>query len=70
MDTGFLGFFFGFFFIVLALSIAHLVGQIWALVDLLGRQDAQVVGDSRVLWALIVIFIPFAWLAYLIAGRR
>ena len=64
------GFFFGFFFFVLALSILHLAGQIWALVDLLKREDPQVVGDSRVLWALIVILIPFGWLAYLVAGRR
>jgi hypothetical protein len=64
------GFGFGFLFFTLALSIVHLAGQIWALIDLLRREDPQVVGNSRVLWALIVIFIPFGWLGYLVAGRR
>lgn len=64
------GFAFGFAFLAFVLSIVHLVGQIWALVDLLKRDDPHVVGDSRVLWALIVIFIPFGWLGYLVAGRR
>jgi hypothetical protein len=52
------------------LAMAQFVGFILALVDLLRREDADVVGNSRVLWALIVLFIPFGWVAYFVAGRR
>ena len=70
MSTDFMGFFFGFFFVVMLLSIAHLIGQIWAIIDLLKREDPQVAGNSRVVWALVIIFLPFGWLVYLAAGRR
>lgn len=46
------------------------VGPIAALVSIFQRSDAQVAGDSRVLWALVVLFVPFAWVVYFLAGRR
>jgi hypothetical protein len=54
----------------LVLAIAQFVGFILALVDLVRREDPDVVGNSRVLRALIVLFIPFGWVAYFVAGRR
>ena len=48
----------------------QLIGLILAIVDLLGREDHRVVGNSRVIWVIIVIFIPLAWIAYFVAGRR
>jgi hypothetical protein len=58
---------FSIFFIV---AIAQFIGLILALVDLLRREDAGVVGNSRVLWALIILFIPLGWVAYFVVGRR
>jgi len=52
------------------LGVVHLIGQILAVVDIVRREDPQVVGDSRLLWVLIVIFVPFGWLVYFIIGRR
>jgi hypothetical protein len=43
---------------------------IGALVSLFQRTDQQVVGDSRILWALVMLFIPFGFIAYFLVGRR
>jgi hypothetical protein len=59
-----------FFFVAVGLSVLQLIGLVLALVDILRREDPDVVGDSRVIWVLIVILIPFAWLAYFLFGRR
>lgn len=59
-----------FFFAAVGLSLLQLIGLGLALVDILRREDPDVVGDSRVIWVIIVIFIPFAWLAYFLVGRR
>lgn len=67
---GAFGFFAPIFFFAVVFSIVQLIGLILAIVDLLKREDHQVVGNSRVIWVLIVIFIPLAWIAYFVAGRR
>jgi len=54
----------------LLLSVAYFVGLVAALVSIFQRSDLQVVGDSRVLWALVVLFIPFGFVAYFLMGRR
>ena len=54
----------------LLLTVGHFVGLVAAMVSIFQRSDLQVVGDSRVLWALVVLFIPFAWAAYFLMGRR
>ena len=56
-----LAFFFG---------ILQFVGLVLALIDLLRREDHQVVGNSRVIWVLIILFVPLAWIVYFVAGRR
>lgn len=56
-----------FFFILAALLF---IGPIAALISIFQRTDSQVAGDSRVLWALVVLFIPFAWVVYFLMGRR
>ncbi len=59
-----------FFLIAILLSAVFFVGLIAALVSMFQRTDEQVVGDSRVLWALVVLFVPFGFLAYFLVGRR
>jgi Phospholipase_D-nuclease N-terminal len=58
----------GIFFIILAALL--FIGPIAALISIFQRTDSQVAGDSRVLWALVVLFIPFAWVIYFLMGRR
>lgn len=64
------GFFAPFFLFAVAFSLIQFVGLILALVDILRREDPDVVGGSRVIWVIIVIFVPLAWIAYFVAGRR
>jgi hypothetical protein len=64
------GLFWTFFLFAAVLGIVHFVGQLLALLDILRREDPQLLGDSRLLWVLIVIFVPFGWLFYFIVGRR
>jgi hypothetical protein len=64
------GFFLPFFLVALLFSVVQFVGLILALIDLLRREDPDVVGNSRVIWVLIVLFIPLAWIVYFVAGRR
>lgn len=59
-----------FFFIALLFSVVQFAGLILAIIDLLRREDPDVVGNSRVIWVLIVLFIPLAWIVYFVAGRR
>lgn len=62
---------FGFeLFVVLMVLAVLALGPLFRLVDLLRREDYEVVGNSRVLWALIVLFIPFAWIFHFALGRR
>lgn len=70
VGPGDLGFFASFFLIGLLLSAIYFIGLIAALVSIFQRTDQQVVGDSRVLWALVVLFVPFGFIAYFIVGRR
>jgi hypothetical protein len=56
-----------FFIVIIGLLF---LGPIAALVSIFQRTDSQVAGDSRVLWALVVLFIPFAWVVYFLIGRR
>jgi hypothetical protein len=65
-----IGFFWALFAGMFFLGIIHLVGQLVALIDILRREDPQLTGDSRLLWVLIVIFVPFGWLLYFVIGRR
>ncbi len=67
---GFGAMFGSFFLIAILLSAVFFVGLIAALVSIFQRTDEQVVGDSRVLWALVVLFVPFGFLAYFLVGRR
>lgn len=67
---GFGDMFGSFFLIAILLSAVFFVGLIAALVSIFQRTDEQVVGDSRVLWALVVLFVPFGFLAYFLVGRR
>lgn len=55
-------------FVILAL--VQVAGWVYSLVDLFQRRDSDVAGDSRVLWAIVIVFVPLAWLVYLLAGRR
>jgi hypothetical protein len=59
-----------FFFTAVGLGLLQFLGMVVALVDILRREDPDVVGDSRVIWVIIVILIPFAWVAYFLLGRR
>ena len=59
-----------FFFLAVVFSVVQFVGLILALIDILRREDPDVVGNSRVIWVIIVIFIPLAWIVYFFAGRR
>jgi hypothetical protein len=63
-------FFLPFFLLAVVFSLLQFVGMIFAIIDLLRREDHQVMGNSRVIWVLIVLFIPLAWIAYFVAGRR
>lgn len=67
-DAG--GFFGSLFLITILLSVLYFVGLIAALVSLFQRTDQQVVGDSRVLWALVVLLVPFGFIGYFLFGRR
>lgn len=51
-------------------ALTTFIGGVLALISLFIRTDDQVVGDSRVLWALVVLLVPFAWLVYFVIGRR
>lgn len=64
------GSFASFFLLALLVGALYFVGLIAALVSIFQRTDQQVVGDSRVLWALVVLFVPFGFVAYFLVGRR
>jgi hypothetical protein len=59
-----------------ALLVSLLVGALMvlaplaAIVSLFRRTDGEVAGGSRVLWALVILVIPFAWIVYFAFGRR
>ncbi len=56
--------------IVIPLAIAELALVVYCLVDLF-RKDRQVRGDSKLLWAVIVLVIgTLGPLAYLFFGRK
>jgi ABC-type amino acid transport system permease subunit len=56
--------------LVFLFAAFQVVGVIAAFVSLFQRTDQQVVGDSRILWALVVLFIPLGFVAYFLLGRR
>jgi H+/Cl- antiporter ClcA len=43
---------------------------ILALISLFRRSDNEVAGNSRVLWALVILFIPFSCVVYFLIGRK
>ena len=56
--------------LVLPLVLLQLGLLIWALIDLT-QPDRRVRGDSKVVWALIIIFIGFFGpLLYFVVGRE
>lgn len=55
---------------LLLLALLLFLAPIAALISLFGRDDTEVAGGSRVLWALVILFIPFAWVVYFLIGRR
>ena len=56
--------------LILPLVLLQIGLLIWALIDLT-RPERQVRGDSKVVWALIIIFISFFGpLLYFIIGRE
>ncbi len=56
--------------IVIPLAIAELALVVYCLVDLF-RKDRQVRGDSKLLWAVIVLVVgTLGPLAYLFFGRK
>ena len=58
------------FLIIFLVGALLFIGPIAALVSIFQRSDQQVAGNSRVLWALVILFLPFAWVVYFLAGRR
>ncbi|MBA2557822.1 MAG: PLDc N-terminal domain-containing protein [Chloroflexi bacterium] len=60
----------GFLSVFLIFALLMLLGPIIALIDLFQRSDRDVAGDSRVLWAIVVLLVPFAWIVYFVVGRR
>lgn len=56
--------------VALVLAIISFFGPIAVLISLFRRSDNEVAGGSRVLWAIVVIFIPFAWIVYFLVGRK
>jgi len=56
--------------LILPLVVLQLGLLIWALIDLT-QPDRRVRGDSKVVWALIIIFIGFFGpLLYFVVGRE
>jgi hypothetical protein len=56
--------------IIVPLAVLQLGLLIWALIDLT-RDERRVRGDSKVVWALIIIFIGiFGPLLYFLVGRE
>lgn len=49
------------------LGLVNFIGIVWMIVDVLGsdREDIE-----KLLWAIIIIFVPFGWIIYFILGRR
>ncbi|MGM9988377.1 MAG: PLDc N-terminal domain-containing protein [Bacillaceae bacterium] len=44
---------------------------IWALVDLIRRDEIEIAGGNKILWVIIIIFVPFfGSILYLLLGRR
>jgi hypothetical protein len=56
--------------VFLLIGLLLLIGPIAALISLFRREDSQVAGNSRVLWALVILLIPFAWVVYFLIGRK
>lgn len=52
------------------LLLVNLVLVIAALISIFNREDTDVTGNSRVLWALVVLLLPFGWLGYFVLARR
>ena len=50
------------------LGLINLVLWLWALIDVIKRQFTK--SSSKVIWILVIIFIPFGPLIYLIFGRK
>ena len=56
--------------IILPLAVLQFGLLVWALIDLT-RAERRVRGDSKVVWALIIIFIGiFGPLLYFLVGRE
>jgi heme/copper-type cytochrome/quinol oxidase subunit 4 len=56
--------------LILPLAVLQIGLVIWALIDLT-RPERQVRGDTKVVWALIIIFISFFGpLFYFLVGRE
>lgn len=43
--------------------------QLLAAIDLIGRQRDEVIGGSKVLWAVVLLAVPIGPIAYLWLGR-
>jgi hypothetical protein len=56
--------------VFLAFGAVMVLGPLLALVSLFNRTDGEVAGGSRVLWGLVILVIPFAWIVYFLFGRR
>lgn len=56
--------------VFLLFGVLMVLGPLAALVSLFRRTDSEVAGGSRVLWGLVILVIPFAWVVYFLLGRR
>lgn len=54
-------------FSMFVLGVINFVGIIWAVVDCLSseREDME-----KLIWILVIVFVPFGWLIYLFLGKR
>ncbi|MFB6143987.1 MAG: hypothetical protein ABEJ98_01625 [Candidatus Nanohaloarchaea archaeon] len=60
---------FGFFFlIVLLLSLVEFIGKIYGTYTVLIRRELT--SEQRVIYLLLVWFVPFGWLIYFLLGRE
>ncbi len=58
--------------VVLALLVVVQIGlEVWAIVDIVRRPKEQIVGENKVLWIALVVFVNLIGaIVYLVVGRK
>lgn len=58
----------GFFLLILLLAFVELIGKVYGTFRCLVRKDLS--SEQRLIYLLLIWFVPFGWLIYLLLGTE